>query len=165
MTASDDALVTIVIRDLPIKLHERAQAHSDELTREFRLLAEQVKEEGPGQVPHRLTELVDTLNARYGMMTEAQQDALDEAIASGQSAIDVEYELPRHAAEAAAQLGVVLDEADAFCREGEHLLTLATPDDCLAYRRWFLDEFVRQTAGLPPTPWPVSPHATAVSAR
>jgi hypothetical protein len=47
----------------------------------------------------------------------------------------------------------MLDEADAFCRGGD-LLMLATPDDQVAFRRWFLAEFVTQLGGGAPTPWP-----------
>ena len=46
------------------------------------------------------------------------------------------------------------DETDRFCRASEHLLTLASPPDVRAYQDWILGEFVRQTAGLPPIPWP-----------
>jgi hypothetical protein len=49
----------------------------------------------------------------------------------------------------------MLDEADEFCRQGKHLLTLATPPDLRRYRQWFLGEFVAQIGGRPPTPWPL----------
>ena len=51
-------------------------------------------------------------------------------------------------------LGDLLDEADAYCAGGQHLLMLATPDDLLAYRRWYLGEFTRQAEGASPVPWP-----------
>ena len=54
----------------------------------------------------------------------------------------------------------MLDEADVFCREGE-LLTLATPADEVAFRRWFLNEFVRQLRGEPPRRWSGAPDAPA----
>ena len=54
---------------------------------------------------------------------------------------------------AAAEFDALLDEADDYCRAGETLLTLATPAPALAFRRWFLGEFVRQAAGEPPRPW------------
>jgi hypothetical protein len=47
----------------------------------------------------------------------------------------------------------MLDDADEYCREGRHLLTLATPPDLLAYRRWYLQQFVDQARGRPATPW------------
>ena len=48
----------------------------------------------------------------------------------------------------------MLDEADEYCRRGDHLLTLATPPEELRFRRWFISEFVDQVNGAPPTPWP-----------
>lgn len=164
MTSDVDALVTVRILELPVALHERAQAHSDELTREFRLLAEQMREEGTEHIPRRLVELVDTLNDTYSVFTEEQQDVLDKALATRRAAVDLTYQLPAHAAQAAAALAELLEEADAFCAAGEHLLTLSTPADCVAYRRWFLDEFIQQTAGRAPTPWPASPYAEGLEA-
>lgn len=155
----DELVVSVLIKSLPVALHERAQAHSDALMREFKLLAEQLREEGAGDLPARLIGLVDTLNGRYAVFTEEQEDALDAAVAAGHDSVDLHYQLPADAGLSAQALGNVLDEADEYCRAGQHLLTLATPPDCLAYRQWFLDEFVRQVAGDPPTPWPVSSHA------
>ena len=47
----------------------------------------------------------------------------------------------------------MLDEADESCTRGDHLLTLATPEE-LRFRCWFIGEFVAQINGAPPTPWP-----------
>jgi hypothetical protein len=33
-------------------------------------------------------------------------------------------------------------------------LTLVTPPEAVAFRTWFLEEFVRQVAGEDPLPWP-----------
>jgi hypothetical protein len=48
----------------------------------------------------------------------------------------------------------MLDEADEYCRRGEHLLTLETPPELVRFRRWYLQEFVNQIAGAAPEPWP-----------
>ena len=53
----------------------------------------------------------------------------------------------------AGALGGILDEADEYCRQGRLLLTLATPAPLVAYRQWFLDQFVDQAAGAPPVAW------------
>ncbi|CAN5191697.1 hypothetical protein BH24ACT1_BH24ACT1_03630 [soil metagenome] len=67
--------------------------------------------------------------------------------------MDVEYRVPPEAKEAAVALGALLDEADEFCRNGIHLLTLATPPGPYALRRWYLSEFIAQIDGADPTPW------------
>lgn len=155
MPSSDADLITIEIIGLPLALHARAQEHGDELNREFRLMAEQLHDDPAGaHVPRRLIELTDSLTASYGGFTERQEDLLESAIRSGEDTIDLRYQLPRHVAAAATSLAAMLDEADEFCRAGQHLLTLATPADCVAYRRWFLEEFVRQADGAAPTSWP-----------
>ncbi|MDP8936487.1 MAG: hypothetical protein M3O23_01920, partial [Actinomycetota bacterium] len=46
--------------------------------------------------------------------------------------------MPAEVGPAAAEFNRLLDEADEFCRAGD-LLTLATPPDTAAFRRWFLD--------------------------
>jgi len=61
--------------------------------------------------------------------------------------------VPADVGGASVALGVMLDEADAYCREGRHLLTLSTPPEALAYRRWYLLQFVDQVAGRPPRSW------------
>ena len=156
---SDDRMVTITIRGLPVPLHAASQAHSDELMREFRLLAEQMRQEGTHGLPRRLIELVNALQGQYSTFTEAQEDELETAVAVGLSTVDLVYELPAHVADGVRALGIVLDEVDQLCREGQHLLTLATPPDQLAYRQWFLDEFTRQIDGEAPVAWADSPQA------
>lgn len=60
----------------------------------------------------------------------------------------------QNAVAATVSLARMLDEADEFCRSGNHLLTLATPPELLAFRRWYLGEFNAQLQGQSPLPWP-----------
>jgi hypothetical protein len=46
----------------------------------------------------------------------------------------------------------MLEEADEYCRS-DQLLTLATPPTLVAFRRWYLGEFIAQIDGRPPQPW------------
>ena len=61
--------------------------------------------------------------------------------------------MPAEVAPAARHLGELFDEADAFCRSGEHLLTMASTPEVVRFRRWFLDQFVEQSGGKPPVAW------------
>jgi hypothetical protein len=61
--------------------------------------------------------------------------------------------VPADVVEVGAKIERLLDEADAFCREGT-LLTLAASDDVVAFRRWYLGELTRQVGGAAPQPWP-----------
>jgi len=64
VSAPED-LARVRIRRLPLLLHQRAQEHSDELNREFRLMAEQSSD---ADVPRRLVELGEALTARYSLV-------------------------------------------------------------------------------------------------
>ena len=85
--------------------------------------------------------------------------AIQAALDRGDSEIDVRYDVPPEAADGALRLLVLLDEADDFCRAGD-LLTLATLPETLDFRRWYLEEFIRQVAGEPPCSWAVFLRAT-----
>jgi hypothetical protein len=151
----DDEIVTISIVGLPVPLQTAAQQHSDELTRELVLVAEQMHQSGDTDaLPRRFVELVNTLTSRYSMFTVEQEQQLQEAASAGLPSIDLTYRVPASAAEAAASLGAILDEVDDYCREGRLLLTLETPAPLVAFRTWFLEQFVDQAAGRPPVPWP-----------
>jgi hypothetical protein len=155
MTGDEERWVTVRVLGLPLDLHVRSAEHSADLQREFVLIHEGMQATGePPSVPHRFVELVDMLSARYADVGREQEDELEAAVAAGERTIDLTFYVPSHTAEACVQLGAVLDEADEYCRQGQHLLTLATPPELVEYRRWYLDEFVRQIAGHPPRRWP-----------
>jgi len=141
-------LVTVHIIGLPLEVFRRASEHNDELLREFAL----IKEDGSEHVPARLLDLIDELRLRFGGFTEGPRSTIQQALDRGDAEVDIRYDVPEGIADGVQQLGVLFDEADAFCRSGD-LLTLATLPESLAFRRWYLDEFVRQAAGQPPRPW------------
>lgn len=149
-----DGLVPVHVVDLPVALHVRAREHTDGLRREFRLLAEYLRQQGrTSVVPTRLVDLVQGLSATYGGFTSEQRDLVERAIAEGRESLTLTFRVPAQAADAARALGAILDEADEYCRAGDHLLTLAAPPDVVAYRRWYVRQFVDQIAGQPPQPF------------
>lgn len=154
MTADAASLHEVHLLRLPVAAHAQAQEHGAELLREMYLLSLQLKQEDAHQVPVRLTELVDALASQFGGLTTAQELRLEAAIADGLDEIDLTYQLPVEAGAASRALATLLNEADEFCRQGQHLLTLATPEPSKRYRDWYLGEFVAQLAGKPPTSWP-----------
>lgn len=155
MTLAPDELVEVHLIGIPLPIWAQAQEHVDELLREFTLLVAGVQQhQSETNVPRRLLSLVDELQRDYEGITADQGAQLAQAAAAGLESLDLTYRVPRSTADACVALGHALDAADQFCRAGEHLLTLATPPEALAFRRWYLGEFVRQIAGQPPTPWP-----------
>lgn len=149
----DDRLVTVRLLGLPVAIHARSSEHGAELMREFTYLRAQSSIPDSGDVPARLLELVDEIRLRYDGFTSGARADLDDAAARGIDTIDLEYRVPPEVAEACTHLGDLLAEADRFCLAGDHLLTLASPPDALAYRAWFLQEFITQAAGEAPRRW------------
>jgi len=143
-----DTLVTVVLLDTPLKLWQRAAEHHDELMREMALLA---LAPDPPALPKRLTELVQVLGQQYGAAGNRPEEAED-ALAAGRDRMDLTYEVPRSAGADAAHMRALLDEAEEYCRD--LLLTLAQPPEQAEFARWWIEEFVRQTAGEPPRAWP-----------
>lgn len=149
-------LVEIRLVGLPLDLHRRSQEHTDELVREFTLMAERLAGQPEAEqhpLPPRLVALVGQLTRLYGTFTEETEERLDRAESAGAVTIDLTLRLPPSAAQAALALDALLDEADVYCRQGEHLLTLATAAGPLRYRRWYLGEVAAQIEGAEPTPW------------
>jgi hypothetical protein len=150
-------MLRVHIRRAPVALWLKAQEHSDELVREFMLIAGDPEAETQHAVPHRLIGLIDEVTSQYGGFSADNEQRLVAAAASGEPEIDLVYDLPVGIDDAVNRLGELLDAADEYCRAGQHLLTLATPPDQLRFRQWFLGEFSRQARGRPPLPWPEHP--------
>ncbi len=165
MTTGGDAPRRVRILGLPVAIWARAQESSDELIREFTLIA---LGDAPGEreLPQRLMALLQQLTASYGHVGESQNELVQRASLDGVETLDeLIYEIPPSAASAATELGRMLDECDEYCRAGEHLLTLAAGADVRAFRWWFLDEIAAQVGGAPPTPWSESHWALQASRR
>jgi hypothetical protein len=147
-------LVEVRLLRLPVAVWNRSQEHADELIREFTLIAASPRVDHSHDVPARLTDLIEQLTSQYAGFTGEQEVALAAAAAAGVEEIELTFRVPATAADAADRVGAMLDAADDYCRAGQHLLTLATPPEALAFRQWYLGEFSRQVAGQPPTTWP-----------
>jgi hypothetical protein len=139
-------LVEVRLLQLPVALWARAAEHADELMREFTLIAADARTDGASSVPARLVTLVEELSSMYGGFGAGPEDQLNRAAADGVESIDLVFRVPAEVGPAARHLGELLDEADEYCRRGQHLLTLATPADQRELRWWYLRQFV--------DPWP-----------
>ena len=146
---------TVHLLELPVPLAARSRQWFEELMREFALIHAGSADGHDQHVPRRLMAMVDMLVTRYSGLNDDAQDRLESAIDRHDRVIeDHTLVVPPEAAAAASALDAMMDEAEAFCRQGKHLLTLAEPPDVLAYRRWYLGEIVRQVTGEEPRPWP-----------
>lgn len=150
-------LLTVRLLELPVQVWAASQEHHDELLREFALMTagrDEPADEAP-PVPVRLLRLVEQLTTSYASSSDEQQARLFAAAARGEGVAGVvEYVLPQAAGPACAELGRLLDEADDFCRAGQHLLTLATPEHLRVFRSWYLGEISSQLDGGVAESWP-----------
>lgn len=147
-------LVEVHILGLPVALRERSTQHGDELVREMTLIVSREADGVPTRVPERLVRLAAEVRGAYGQFTQHPTERIDAAAEAGVEVIDeIVYRVPAEAGQLCEHILQVIDETDAFCREGQYLLALATPPDVRAYQRWMLGEFIRQGRGERPLSW------------
>lgn len=151
--ATADDQVAVALLNFPLQVFAHARQHHDELLREFALLALRPPEDRAGHaVPGQLLTLIDSLGRRFAGTGDRSDQLRDDALAAGQTSIDLTYTVPRSAGPALAELHDLMQQADQFC-QAEQLLTLeATPTE-RAFRAWFIDEFIAQAEGAAPTAW------------
>lgn len=152
MSAGDAGMHTVRLLSFPVAVHLRATEAFEGLRREFALIA--LGAPDADAAPDRLERLIAALTDQFGTMSTGPDRRRDEAIARGDEVIhELVHVVPGQAAAACVALNEMLDEADEFCRRGDVLLSLATPAEAVAFRRWYLGEFTGQIAGLPALPW------------
>lgn len=152
--AASDEVRDVHLLDLPVRLWARANEQSDELLREFALISLGAARSDHADVPTRLTAVVTELDATYGGMGASQEELLFQAVRDGRLVLDeVVYTLPVAAGPGAQHLGDLLDEADAYCAAGEHLLTMAADPEVVRFRQWFLGQIVDQLQGAAAVSW------------
>lgn len=154
MTAAAAAdLREVVLQRFPLRVHARHREQHDALMRELSILALDTSRDDT-DVPRRLTELVQQLVGGYRANAEPVEEVRDAALLRGEREIDLVYRVPAAVVGAVDALEELLAEADAFCRSDRYLLTMASSQESRAFRAWFFEQFRRQMAGEPPTPWP-----------
>lgn len=154
-----DGLIEVHLLKVPVAIWSAAQEHIDGLLREFSLIVQDPHgDHALVAMPTRLSELIEELNDQYADVTHEQELAPAEVARTGQAEIvDLVFRVPPQASEASARLWAMLDEADTYCRAGEHLLTLAAPPELVAFRSWYLAQFIDQINGADAVAWPDYP--------
>lgn len=140
--------VTLV--DFPLQVGIRARQHSEALMREFAIIA--MGGDDRADVPKRLLELSQLHRERYSGMNPDADDRVDAAIARGEEFISLTVDVPVRLKQDTIDLGRVLIEVDAYCRDGD-LLTVQPSPEIRKFWIWFLTEFVNQLSGEAPVSW------------
>jgi serine phosphatase RsbU (regulator of sigma subunit)/anti-sigma regulatory factor (Ser/Thr protein kinase) len=146
-----DGRRTVVLGDVPTDLLIEAKAHIDNLVREFSL-AENATE----AVPDDLARLIKTVVHGFA---EARDAIKRQALAAARRAeprTRLNLHLPLSAADAGEAYLAALDEADAYARAAR-LLTLETPPAHRLFRRWYVEEVIRQLRAEDGLPEPAMP--------
>lgn len=150
MSEPHPALRTVELVGLPIVVHRRAADHSATMRREMALVAASSEWSA---TPSRLLELAHELGERYAGFGSESDAVMQDALGRGEATVDLRYDVPIDVVDACVELNSILDEVEEYCRNGE-LVTLVSAPDVLAYRRWFLDQFIGQLRdGAAPTRW------------
>jgi hypothetical protein len=129
-----------VVIEIDPDLLVRSEEHQADLIREFRLISFGES----GGLPRRLADLVVEILRDYQGVQDDNLAKAHEALRRGDPLVRLEMDLPYEVIEAVERINAALEEADAYCRRGEGLLTMAAPDDIRDARRWFVAEIARQ---------------------
>lgn len=146
-----DPLVEVHLLGTPLELLVGSREHHDGLVREFRVLALSDATVSP-DVPARFVELTEVLGRRYGASRTRSDAEVDDALARGETVLDLHYVVPRSVVGAVTTLDAVMTEADVFCAD-ERLMTLERAPLLKQFGAWYLEQFVLQCAGAAPTAW------------
>lgn len=144
-TAGDPRFV-VSLGDVPTDLLLAAKSHVDNLVREFTLAASGAASGESAAVPPRLADLIRTVTTRFAEPRRTIKQQALAAAAQGRERTRLVLDLPVQAAEAGEEYLAALDEADAFAR-ATRLLTLETPPQHRAFRRWYVLALVEQLRG------------------
>ncbi|MCW2569463.1 MAG: hypothetical protein JWN54_3560 [Mycobacterium sp.] len=133
----------IRLGDVPTDLLLAAKAHVDNIAREFHLAAQGAVSGTGAPLQGPLAQLVHTVVHRF---TDARAAIKRQAMAAagrGEERTELILTLPASSAEAGEAYLAALDEADSWARAAR-LLTLETPPQHRAFRRWYVESLVAQ---------------------
>ncbi|MCI2238246.1 ATP-binding protein [Paenibacillus sp. TRM 82003] len=145
--------VEVRLLGLPLRTRARLSAHVEGLLRELALVRIGEERSTGSTLPRRLLELAVDLHTTYAPYRAQRAGAMEEALAAGEEFFDAVYDASPASAGYVRNLLDALEEADGFCRERRHLLTLPAPEELVTFRRWLFGEILRQLAGGEPRPW------------
>ncbi|HVF06741.1 MAG TPA: SpoIIE family protein phosphatase [Frankiaceae bacterium] len=138
-----EQMYDVELGDVPTDLLIDAKSHVDNLVREFTLAAAGAAAGQSATVPAHLADLIKTVTTRFAAARESIKRQAVGAASSAQPRTHLVLRLPVSAADAGADYLHALDEVDHYARAAR-LLTLATPPQHRAFRRWYVGSLVTQ---------------------
>ena len=145
----------VALGEVPTGLLLAAKSHVDNLVREFTLATSGALSGMSAEIVPHLAALVTVVVSRFAEARDSIKRQALAAAAAGSSHTALELDLELDAADAGVEYLEALDAVDAYCRAAR-LLTLETPPQHRVFRRWYVEELVRQlrarSAGVEPEP-------------
>lgn len=139
--------LTIRLGDVPTDLLLAAKNHVDGLMREFTLAMSGARSGSSSPLPGRLADLLRTVTTRFAEPREAIRRLALAAAASGAPRTTLDLELSATSAEAGDAYLTALEEIESYARAAR-LLTLQSPPQHVAFRRWYVRSLVDQLRAL-----------------
>ncbi|MGH3507227.1 MAG: ATP-binding protein, partial [Nocardioidaceae bacterium] len=142
---SDDQerFVDVDLGDVPTELLAAAKEHLDNLVRELEL-ADLGASSGVTQaIPADMIELIDNVVGQFAHVRRAVKEQALEALAEGHERTTLRLFVPVGTADVAESYLAALEQADRFAK-AVRLITLATPPQHRAFRRWYVHALVSQ---------------------
>ncbi len=149
--------ISVALGDVPTELLLAAKAHVDNLMREFTLAEAGAVSGRTAALTPDLARLIATVTTRFADARRSIKAQALEAVAAGEDRTRLVLTLPRSAAAAGLDYLSALDEVDDYARAAR-LLTLESPPEHRAFRRWYVTSLVDQLTAT--TTEPVGPPPT-----
>jgi GAF domain-containing protein/anti-sigma regulatory factor (Ser/Thr protein kinase) len=149
----NEPVFTVSLGDVPTDLLLAAEEHMDNLGREFALAATGASSGEATAMPADMATMVDTVLHEFSGPRQAIKVQALAAADRREERTTLTLNLPLSAIRGAEAYLEALDRADAYAR-GARILTLETPPQHRAFRRWYLETIVEQlqyaaTGGIP----------------
>jgi GAF domain-containing protein len=146
----------VTLGDVPTDLLLAAKAHVDNLIREFSLATTGAKTGASMAVPPHLAALIDVIMNQFAEPRQAIKRQALAAATRGDERTFLTMTMPATAAAAGREYLLALDEVESYARAAR-LLTLESPPEHKAFRRWYVNALVDQLSAssvgaTPPTP-------------
>jgi hypothetical protein len=142
-----------VLLNYPVALGAAQNERSNDLLREFQLMAGAGGPDAAVPALARLELLAEELMAKYGPDLTEPSAELRQAMAAHEDNTVLRYPLFPVSRAIILDYARMMEGIDVSCRDAA-LMTLAPSSEIYALRRWTVEEFVRQYDGLEPRPWP-----------
>lgn len=139
--------------DVPVALYRETQQHTDSVLRELVLMAGYEVSHDTGGPMRGLFQRANDGFADRLDLTVAAAPAVDAAHERGDTYVTLSLTLPGRYATSVQLWTRLIEELDAFCRDGT-MLCVPASEEVKAFAQWWCAELTRQLrSGAAPTPW------------